>query len=314
MLQLQTRRLGKSEINATVLGLGGGHLAGGEQTDAETTALIRGAIEQGINFVDTSPNYGKSEERYGAALAGGWRDKVYLQTKVGSHPKVLRDWSREATSWSLENSFKMLRTDYVDSVLIHGPRHDIEEPLGHCLDVMLEWKDRGRIGAVGVGVRQPEFHKRAIDKGVDIILSFLNYTLLDQTLAEEAIPYAIENDVGILIGSPIADGLLSGHEPIQTREGIHDEDGKVIPAAVGSFLDPNAYPSAHAMWRWCTDRGINIRHLAMQFAMNAPVSDKGIVLTGAANLEQLEDSLHIATTPVDEEIWQQFEAEFGVQM
>ena len=143
---------------------------------------------------------------------------------------------------------------------------------------------------------------------------FLNYTLLDQTLAEEAIPYAIENDVGILIGSPIADGLLSGHEPIQTREGIHDEDGKVIPAAVGSFLDPNAYPSAHAMWRRCTDRGINIRHLAMQFAMNAPVSDKGIVLTGAANLEQLEDSLHIATTPVDEEIWQQFEAEFGVQM
>jgi aryl-alcohol dehydrogenase-like predicted oxidoreductase len=67
------------------------------------------------------------------------------------------------------------------------------------------------------------------------------------------------------------------------------------------------------MWKWCNERDINIRHLAMQFAMHAPVEDQGIVLTGAANLAQLEDSLRIATTPVDEETWQAFEAEFGVR-
>jgi aryl-alcohol dehydrogenase-like predicted oxidoreductase len=158
MPPLQTRRLGKSEINATVLGLGGGHLAGNEQTEQESIALIRGAIERGINFVDTSPNYGLSEERYGRALADGWRDKVYLQTKVGSHPRFMRNWSRNATIWSLENSFTLLQTEYVDSVLIHGPRHDIEEPLGHCLDVMLEWKEKGRIGAVGVGRQGRRYH------------------------------------------------------------------------------------------------------------------------------------------------------------
>ena len=48
----------------------------------------------------------------------------------------MRDWSKKATAWSLENSFKTLQVDYVDSVLIHGPRHDIEAPLGECFEVV----------------------------------------------------------------------------------------------------------------------------------------------------------------------------------
>ena len=179
---------------------------------------------------------------------------------------------------------------------------------------MLDWKAKGRIGAVGVGVRQLEFHKRAIEAGVDIVLSFLNYTLLDQTLAEETIPFAIEHDVGILIGSPLGNSLLAGPEPIQKEEGIRDEDGKVIQAAVGSYLDPAAFPPAHAMWQWCKDRGLNIRDLAMQFAMHAPVRGNGIVLTGAANPTQFDEVYAAATTPVAEDVWSEFEAEFGVRV
>ena len=314
MPDLEVRRLGRSEMKPKALGLGGGHLGWPEQSDENAIATVRSAIERGINFVDTSPDYGFSEQRIGMALADGWRDKVYLQTKVGSHPKYLRDWSKEATSWSLENSFKLLQTDYVDSVLIHGPRFDIEEPLGECLEVMVDWKERGRIGAVGVAVRQPEFHKRAIEVGVDIVLSFLNYTLLDQSLADETIPFAIEHDVGILIGSPLGNSLLAGPEPIQKEEGIHDADGKVIPAAVGSYLDPAVFPRAHAMWQWCEDRGLNIRDLAIQFAMNAPVKGNGIVLTGSANPTEFDEVYAAATTPVPEDVWQQFEAEFGVRV
>ena len=313
MPELELRRLGRTEMKPKALGLGGGHLGWPDHSDENTIATVREAIGRGINFVDTSPDYGFSEERIGKALANGWRDKVYLQTKVGSHPKYLRNWSKMTTTWSLENSFNLLQTEYIDSVLIHGPRHDIEEPLGECLDVMLEWKAKGRIGAVGVGVRQPEFHKRAIEAGVDIVLSFLNYTLLDQTLAEETIPSAIEHDVGILIGSPLGNSLLAGLEPIQKEVGIHDEKGEVIPAAVGSYLDPNAFPRAHAMWRWCKDRGLNIRDLAMQFAMHAPVEGIGIVLTGAANPTELDEVYVSATTPVPEEVWQEFETKFGLR-
>ena len=123
MAELETRRLGRSKMMVKALGLGGGHLAGPEQSDEVAIDLIRGAIDRGINFVDTSPDYGLSERRIGMALAGGWRDKAYLQTKVGSHPAYLRDWSQKATVSSLENSFKTLDVEYVDSVLIHGPRH-----------------------------------------------------------------------------------------------------------------------------------------------------------------------------------------------
>ena len=103
MPDLEIRRLGRTEMKPKALGLGGGHLAGPEQADEDAIAMVRGAIERGINFVDTSPDYGFSEERIGKALANGWRDKVYLQTKVGSHPKYLRNWSKMATTWSLSS-------------------------------------------------------------------------------------------------------------------------------------------------------------------------------------------------------------------
>ena len=136
---LEVRRLGRSEMKTKSLGLGGGHIGWPDQSNENAIATVRNAVNLGINFIDTSPAYGASEQRIGMALADGWREKVYLQTKVGSHPKYLRDWSKEATTWSLENSFKLLQTDYLDSVLIHGPRFDIEEPLGECMEVMLEW-------------------------------------------------------------------------------------------------------------------------------------------------------------------------------
>ncbi|SVB61619.1 uncharacterized protein METZ01_LOCUS214473, partial [marine metagenome] len=179
MADLEVRRLGRTEMRPKALGLGGGYLGDPKSPDAEAVETIHEAIERGINFVDTSPEYGVSESRVGLALTGSWREKVYLQTKVGSHPRFLRDFSKEATTWSLENSFDLLRTDYVDSVLIHGPRYDIEAPLQECLDVLVDWKSKKRIGHIGIGVRQPEFHKRAIETGeMDIVLSFLDYTLL----------------------------------------------------------------------------------------------------------------------------------------
>ena len=68
------------------------------------------------------------------------------------------------------------------------------------------------------------------------------------------------------------------------------------------------------MWKWCKDRGLNIRDLAMQFAMNAPVKGIGIVLTGPANPTELDEVYSAATTLVSKGIWQEFHAEFGVQI
>ena len=308
MVDLEIRRLGRTEMRPKALGLGGGYLGDPDRPDSEAVETIHEAIERGINFVDTSPEYGVSESRVGVALTGGWREKVYLQTKVGSHPRFLRDFSKEATTWSLENSFKLLRTDYVDSVLIHGPRYDIESPLNECLDVLVDWKARKRIGHIGIGVRQPEFHKRAIETGeMDIVLCFFDYSLLSQSLADTTIPLALEHDVGIILGSPLVASLLAGPEPK-----IDVETDTLTPAAVGGPTDPSALLSAHRMWEWCNRRGLNIRDLAIQFALQAPVKGNGIVLTGPANLKEFDEVYQSATKEIPENVWEDFKNEFGI--
>jgi len=249
----------------------------------------------------------------GLALTGNWREKVYLQTKVGSHPRFLRDFSKEATTWSLENSFKLLRTDYVDSVLIHGPRYDIEAPLQECLDVLVDWKSKKRLGHIGIGVRQPEFHRRAIETGeMDIVLSFLDYTLLSQSIAKTTIPLALEKDVGIILGSPLTGSLLAGPEPkIDVEKGLPSD---LPPSLIGSKLDPAVLPVAHQMWKWCDDRDLNIRDLAIQFALQAPVEGNGIVLTGPSNLKEFDEVYKSATNEVPKNVWQDFKHAFGISI
>ena len=313
MSDLEIRRLGRTEMKPRALGLGCGYLGNPQKPDQEAIATIREAIERKINFIDTSPEYNLSEHRVGLALNGGWREKVYLQTKVGSHPKFLRNFSKKATIWSLENSFRKLRTEYVDSVLIHGPRYDIEAPLGHCLDVLQNWKIKGRIGHIGIGVRQHEFHQRAIETGViDIVLSFLDYTLLSQSIIKTTIPLALKKDIGIILASPLNGSLLAGSEP-KINDIQKDQNSILPPSLVGGPTDPTVLPYAHKMWKWCKNHGVNIRDLAIQFALNAPVEGNGIVLTGPANPKEFEEVYKSATTNIPVSVWNNFESEFGIR-
>jgi aryl-alcohol dehydrogenase-like predicted oxidoreductase len=182
--------------------------------------------------------------------------------------------------------------------------------------VLVDWKAHGRIGAIGIGVRQPEFHQRAIETGeMDIVLTYLDYTLLSQSAAEAIIPMAMKSDVGILLGSPLGGSMLAGPEPeLQGSDGLDLNQGEPLPpAVVGSTFDPNVIPRAHRMWEWCNQRGLNIRDLAMQFVLNAPLKGNGIVLSGPANPKEFDEVYASATTEVPESAWQEFEAEFGIR-
>ena len=284
---LETRRLGRTGMQPKALGLGCAWFGSANNTDQHTVEGVRRAIELGVNFLDTSPLYGESERRVGLALEGGWREKVYLQTKTGTHPSRRHDFSAEATRWSVENSLKLLKTDYFDGVLIHDPP-DIEDPLspGRALDELLKMKEKGIVRHIGLGVRPHEFHRRAIETGqIEIVLTYLDYTLLDQSVAQTTLPLAKTRDVGVILASPLGMGKLAGPEP--------KDD-----------------PKAHAMWAWCEKRGTSIRHLALQFCMAAPIN--GIVLSGPANRQQVEEVYAAATTEVPAEVWRDFKAEFGV--
>ncbi len=268
------------------LGLGCAFFGGDQSSDADTVEGVRRAIELGIDYLDTSPLYGESERRVGLALERGWREKIHLQTKVGTHPEKRGDYSGASTRWSVENSLKLLQTEHLDAVLIHDPA-DIEVPLapGQALDELLKLKEEGVIGHIGLGVRQHEFHRRAIETGhCEIVLTYLDYNLVNQSVARTTLPLAKERGVGIILASALGMGMLAGPEP---------DD-----------------PKAHAIWQWCADNGVNIRHLAMQFCMAAPID--GIVMAGPCNREQVDDAYEAATADVPAEVWSAFQKKFGV--
>lgn len=292
--KLETRRMGRTEMHPNALALGAAWLW--RQPDAEVVGAIRRAIALGINYIDTYP--GHAEHLWGEALSDGLREKVYLQAKVGTHPDRRKDFSADGTRWSVTNSLKDLRTDYLDAVLIHDPE-DMESVLGkgHALDTLVEMKDEGLIRNIGAGVRSHEFHKELIGTGhIDIILTFLDYTLLSQSVVQTTLPLACEHDVGIILASPLGMGSLTGVEP-----NVEDERRR----------NPNAEPRAHAIWKWCQERDVNIRHLAMQFCLAAPID--GVVMFGPADKAQVEDGYAAATVDIPEEIWETFEVEFGIK-
>lgn len=292
--KLETRRMGRTEMRPNALALGAAWLW--QKPVGEVIGAIRRGIELGINYIDTYP--GHAEYLWGEALSGGLREKVYLQAKVGTHPERRKDFSAEGTRWSVTNSLKHLRTESLDAVLIHDPI-DMESVLapGSTLDTLLEMKAEGRIRHIGAGVRAHEFHKTLIETGhIDIILTFLDYTLLSQSVTETTLPLARKHDVGIILASPLGMGSLTGAEP-----NVADERRR----------NPDAEPKAYTMWKWCQEHSVNIRHLAMQFCLAAPID--GVVMFGPADKAQVEDGYEAATAEIPEQIWAAFEAEFGIK-
>ncbi len=292
--KLETRRMGRTEMRPNALALGAAWMW--QNPDAEVIEAIRRGIELGINYIDTYP--GHAEHLWGEALSDGLREKVYLQAKVGTHPERRKDFSADGTRWSVTNSLESLRTDVLDSVLIHDPI-DMESVLapGCALDTLLEMKSEGRIRHIGAGVRSHEFHKELIKTGhIDIILTFLDYTLLSQSVSETTLPLAREHDVGIILASPLGMGSLTGAEP-----DVEEERRR----------NPNAEPKAYAMWKWCQEHEVNIRHLAMQFCLAAPI--EGVVMFGPADKAQVEDGYEAATADISEDVWEAFETEFGIK-
>ena len=290
---LPRRRLGRTELEVTCLGMGGAGVGRGDVTDEEAIEAVHRAIDLGINYLDTAPLYGESERRVGLALADGWREKIYLATKIGTHPEWRGDFSASGTRRSVENSLRLLGTDCLDVCLVHDP--DSMDPVvakDGAFDELQRMREEGLLKFIGLGVRQHEFHKIAIETGVvDVILTYLDYTLLSQTANDWLLPLAAENDIGVINGSPIAMGLLSGIEPDVSVERMH--------------LDTSDAEKAHRLWQWSTDKNLNVLNLAIQFCFRQPRI--AMSLTGSKNAKEVEQNFSAATTPVPDDVWEQLQ-------
>ena len=312
MPAIATRDFANTGMRPRSLGLGGAWWGAG--TEAECIAGIHRALELGFNYLDTYPEL---EAWWGKALAGGRRQKIYLQAKVTTNgsKETVSDHSRLQTRRSVEASLKRLRTDYIDNILIHGydepddiaTKQGMVDPLapGHALDELVRMKEEGLIRHIGIGARNSAVHRRAIDTGqIEICLTYLEYNLVNTAAAADLFPSARQHHVGLILASPLGMGLLTGDEQVFERSVAYFDNRE--------YPERNLHPAlrARAMWDWCRERHVNIRHLAIQFCLAAPASS--IVLPGAATKRQVEEAHEAGTTDIPREIWTQFKAEFGV--
>ena len=205
---LQYKPLGDTGIQVSEFALGCWPFAGGRvwgpQDDSVSIATVHAALDGGITFFDTAEGYdddSHSETILGQALAGR-RSEAVIATKI-SPPHLVPGLVAQACEASLDR----LQTDYIDLYQIHWPNHDV--PIEDSLASLIELRDSGKIRSIGVcnfGVRDLS----AALESAAIVTDQLPYSLLWRPIEVEISPKCLENNVGLICYSPLAQGLLTG--------------------------------------------------------------------------------------------------------
>jgi uncharacterized protein len=158
------RRLGRTGERVSAIGLGGYHIGRPSIFEADAIQLIRQAIDRGITFMDNSWDYngGQSEVRMGKALAGGYRNKVFLMTKFNGR-------TRAAAAQQIDQSLQRLQTDHIDLMQIHEVIR-LEDPDrifadGGAMEALLAARQAGKVRFIGfTGHKDPYVHLRMLDE------------------------------------------------------------------------------------------------------------------------------------------------------
>jgi predicted aldo/keto reductase-like oxidoreductase len=192
----------------------------GRQADEqESIRIVRHAIDNGITFLDNCWDYneGKSEERMGAALAGGYRQKVFLMTKLDGRTK-------EAAAQQLDQSLKRLRTDVIDLVQVHEVIR-MEDPervfgAGGTMETLLSAKKAGKLRYIGfTGHKDPNIHlkmlRTADEHGFTFDTVQMPLNVMDphfKSFERLVLPILLQKNVGVLAMKPLGSGdiLKSG--------------------------------------------------------------------------------------------------------
>ncbi len=161
---MQFRTLGRTGEKVSIVGVGGSHI-GKQNDEQESIRIIRTAIDRGVNFMDNSWDYneGKSEERMGRALRDGYRNKVFLMTKIDGR-------TQESAANQIDESLRRLQTDRVDLMHFHEVirMEDADRIFGEngAVQAILAAQKAGKVRYVGfTGHKDPAVHLRTIEVG-----------------------------------------------------------------------------------------------------------------------------------------------------
>jgi len=217
MKALEKRNIGKSSLQATILGFGaleiGRDWGLGSDTarpdDAGAKSVLDCVLDSGITLLDTASAYHKSEERIGRYVSNR-RNEYVLASKCGEHnsePSTYYDFSYKAVKASIDNSLRLLKTDVIDVMQIHfgaGEEQVLED--GETVAAMKDAKKEGKIQLLGASIDSRLAKFCALSGDFDMLQ--LGYSLLDRVNTEN-IAYCKEKGVGVFIRTGLAFGRLT---------------------------------------------------------------------------------------------------------
>ena len=221
------RQLGRTGEKVSAIGLGGFHI--GKQKEEETSIhIIRSAIDRGITFMDNCWDYnkGQSEMRMGKALKDGYRDKVFLMSKIDGRNKA-------SAAKQIDESLQRMQTDHVDLMQFHEIIR-MEDPdrifsPGSAFEAMMEAKKAGKVRFIGfTGHKDPVVHLRMLEIAkknnfrFDAVQMPLN--VMDahfRSFEHNVLPVLVKEGIGVLGMKPLGAGVLLKSNAVQPIECLH---------------------------------------------------------------------------------------------
>src|SRR5215470_7317720 len=311
-MALARRRVGRTNLEVTGMGLGGAPMGGFRATisDAEAVALTNAAYDAGVGYFDTSPfyGYGRSELRMGAALRERPRDEYVLSTKVGRILHAMKpgekapagfrenglpgfapvfDYTYDGVMRSLEHSHFRLGISRIDIALVHDvdfwtikDRAILDQRFKTVMEsgfkALDELRRAGVIGAIGVGINESDTSLRFIKAGdFDCMLLAGRYTLLEQGALADFLPECVKRQVSVILGGPYNSGILAGD---------------VKPGATHDYTPAPAplIEKAQKIEAVCKRHGVELGAAAMQFPLAHPALCS--VIPGALSITEVEQN------------------------
>ena len=224
---MQMRKLGNSDLHITRVGYGawaiggsGWQFAWGSQDDNESIAAIHRALELGVNWIDTAAVYGlgHSEEVVGRALKSWRGSRPYVFTKCGlrgdANGEVQKVLDPDSIRGEVEDSLRRLSVDVIDLYQIHWPPDPDSPELEEGWSTLADLKREGKVRWIGVSNFNVQQLRRA--QTIAPVTSLQpRYSLVHREIEDEILPYCLSEDIGVIVYSPMASGLLTG---AMTRE------------------------------------------------------------------------------------------------
>ena len=261
---LPLRTLGRTGEAVTMLGVGGAHLGGMSERDAQETIEI--ALQGGVRFFGTAEMYqsGGSETRMGKLLTPKYRDDIYLMSKTTAR-------NAEDAQRDLEDSLKRLNTDYLDLWQVHSVNSpdDVSDRITNgVFEVMTQAKASGKVRHIGfTGHRQPDAFLKVLEQSDIFDACQMPVNLADPSYSsfiKQVMPQLVERNIAVIAMKTLANGGFFGG----STHGRHGDNPKIVPDRV-------SIPEA------------------INFAWSMPVS---VLITGANNPEQMQEKIDLANS------------------